>query len=163
MTERPRKIEFASLADVTPEVERLMLGHRMVGGWSLAQVCQHLSGSLIASVEGVPFRYPWILRKTVGPWIVRRILTTGRFPQGAKLPDRLAPGPGLDARAEAEALRAAISAFSAHSGSYADHPLGGSIGRDGWTRFHAIHSAHHLGFAIPEAPLDPAVAPCSNR
>ncbi len=159
MTERPRKTGFASLAEVMPEVEKLMLGHRMIGNWSLAQVCKHLSGSMVASVDGVPFRYPWILRKTVGPWLVRRILSTGRFPRGVKLPDRLAPGPGLDARAEAEALRAAIAAFSAHPGPFADHPLGGPIGRDGWARFHAIHSAHHLGFAMPEPPPGPGGRP----
>ncbi|MEJ7639889.1 MAG: DUF1569 domain-containing protein, partial [Singulisphaera sp.] len=31
----------------------------------------------------------------------------------------------------------------------ADHPLFGSMSRDEWIRYHAIHCAHHLSFVWP--------------
>jgi hypothetical protein len=144
-----RRLSYSSLAEVMPEVDRLMLGHRMLGSWTLGQVCNHLSGAIIGAVDGVPFRPPWIIRKTVGPLIVRRILKTGRIPEGVKLPERFLPKPDLDDRAETESLRAAIRLFGSHPGPFADHPLAGPMDRPTWDRFNAIHSAHHLGFALP--------------
>ena len=141
-----RTLALASLA----EVDRLLLGHRMIGQWTLGQVCNHLSWAIIGSVDGSPFRTPWVVRKTIGPVIVRRILKTGRFPNGIKLPGKFQPKPGLDARAEAEALRAAIRLFGTHTGPFSDHPLAGPLSRETWDRFHSIHCAHHLSFAIPE-------------
>jgi hypothetical protein len=145
-----RSLSFSSLSEVMPEVDRLLLGHRTVGNWTLGQICNHLSGALVASVDGASFRLPWIVRKTIGPFFVRRILKTGRFPDGIKLPERLQPRPGLDARAEAEALRAAIRLFNSHTGPYADHPLAGPTNRETWERFNCIHCAHHLAFVEPE-------------
>ncbi len=133
-----------------PEVDRLLLGHRTIGNWSLGQICNHLTGAITSSVDGVPYRFPWIVRKTVGPSLFRRILKTGRFPRGARLPDQFSPSPGADARAEAEALRAAIRLFHAHPGPFSGHPLADHLDQRAWTRFHAIHCAHHLAFVVPE-------------
>jgi Protein of unknown function (DUF1569) len=145
-----RTLTFASLAEVMPEVDRLLAGHRMLGQWTLGQMCNHLSGSIVGSVEGFPVKPPWIIRKTIGPLIVRRILKEGRMREGVKLPEKYCPKPGLDDRAEAEALRAAIRLFSAHTGPFAAHPLGSPLPRETWERLHCIHCAHHLGFAVPE-------------
>ena len=146
-----RTLTFSSLGEVMSEVDRLLLGHRTIGDWTLGQICNHLSWALIGSVDGSPLRVPWVVRKTIGPFIASRILKTGRFPNGIKLPERYRPKPGLDARAEAEALRAAIRLFNSHAGAFADHPLAGPTGRATWERFHCIHCAHHLGFVVPEA------------
>ena len=151
MMDGRRTLAFSSLAEVMPEVDRLLLGHRTVGNWTLGQICNHLSTAIISSIEGVPFRFPWIARKTVGPIFLRRILRTGKFPGGVKQPERFSPGPGVDARAEAEALRAAIRLFESHPGPFADHPLVDKVDRQTWERFNAIHCAHHLAFAVPDA------------
>jgi Protein of unknown function (DUF1569) len=148
-----RTLSFDSLDQIMPDVDRLLLGHKTVGNWSLGQICNHLTGGIIGTVNGFPSRAPWLIRKTVGPLIRRRILNAGRFPEGIKLPERFAPKTGADARAEAEALRAAIRLLTAHSGPFAEHPLGGHIPRDEWERFHCIHCAHHLSFAWPTGPV----------
>jgi hypothetical protein len=75
------------------------------------------------------------------------VLRTGRFPRGIRAPAECQPAAGADARAEA--LRAALRRLAAHTGPLAEHPLGGPLGRAVWDRFHSIHCAHHLGFAIP--------------
>jgi hypothetical protein len=145
-----RTLVFANLGEVMPEVDRLLAGHRTAGTWSLGQICNHLSSTIVASVDGTTFQPSWAYRKTLGPMFLRRILRTGRFPEGATLPEPYLPRPGLDARAEAEALRATIRLFGTHTGPMADHPFGGPLSRENWERFHAIHCAHHLGFVVPE-------------
>ena len=149
MIEGRRKLEFATLDEVIPEVDRLLRGHRTLGNWSLGQICNHLADSIVMSIEGPPIKAPWVVRKTVGPILLARILKTGRFPNGIKLPRKYEPRPGVDARAEAEALRAATRLLAMHGGPMADHPLAGPLPRASWERFLCIHSAHHLGFVVP--------------
>jgi hypothetical protein len=144
-----RPLTFASLAAVMDDVDRLLPAHTTVGRWSLGQVCNHLTGALIGSVDGFPGRAPWLLRKTVGRVVRRQIMKSGQMREGFKLPERFLPKPGLDARAEAEALRAALRMYDGHSGPLADHPLFGPLDRDAWTRLHCIHCAHHLSFVQP--------------
>jgi hypothetical protein len=146
-----RTLAFSSLNEIMPEVDRLLLGHRTAGNWSLGQICNHLSTGMILSVDGFPKGAPWIIRRTLGPIVGRRLLKSGRMPSGVKLPKEFEPRPELDARAEAEALRAAIQCFRNHNGPFADHPFLGSLTRDQWERFHVIHSAHHLAYVLPEA------------
>ena len=132
-----------------PDVDRLLEGHTTVGKWTLGQICNHLTGAVTSTVDGFRFKAPWIIRKTVGPLLVRRILKKSRFPEGAPLPKKYQPKPGHDDRAEAEALRAAIRLLAAHTGEYAAHPLGGKLSGPEWERFHCIHCAHHLSFVLP--------------
>jgi Protein of unknown function (DUF1569) len=146
-----RTLKFSNLAEVMPEVDRLLEGHTTVGKWSLGQICNHLTKSLVGSVEGINVKAPWLVRKTLGVVAKRRILRTGAMRAGVKLPERFLPRPGLDARAEAEALRGALGLYSTHTGPMADHPFFGPMSRDEWTRIHCIHHAHHLSFARPGA------------
>jgi hypothetical protein len=145
-----RALEFVHLSEVMGEVDRLLPGHKTLGNWTLGQICHHLASAMIYSVDGFPSLAPWPLRKTVGKLVGRRLFRTGRMPDGIKLPAEFGPQPGLDDRAEAEALRAAIRCFESHPGPFGSHPLIGPLDRESWTRFHTIHAAHHLGFVIPE-------------
>jgi hypothetical protein len=146
-----RPLAFATLDEVMPDVERLMEGHRTIGHWSLGQMCNHLADSFTMSVEGFPVRVPWLIRTLFGPVAKRQLFGTGRMQEGIKLPEKFLPRPGLDARAEAEALRGALKVYSAHTGALADHPMFGPLDRETWTRLHCIHCAHHLSFALPGA------------
>jgi hypothetical protein len=146
-----RELTFASLEEIPGDVERLLVGHTTVGNWTLGQICNHLTTALTGSLDGFAGSAPWLVRKTVGPLIVRRILKKGRFPRGVRLPKRFEPQPGCDARTEADALRAAVQRFAAHTGPVADHPLAGKFSKEVWERFHCIHRAHHLSFALPIA------------
>jgi hypothetical protein len=145
-----RPLAFASLDQVIPDVDRLLQGHTTVGRWSLGQICNHLTGAFVGSVEGFPRKAPWLVRKAVGPIILRRLLGTGRMAEGIKLPEGMRPKPGLDDRAEAEALRAALRLFAAHPGPPATHPFFGRMSREQWDHLHRIHCAHHLSFALPD-------------
>jgi len=144
-----RPLEFATLERVMPEVDRLLLGHATAGNWSLGQICRHLAWALTASVDGFPRQAPWLFRRTIGRVLLKRLLKSGRMPEGAPVPGGGVPGPGLDARAEAEALRAALRFFIGHTGPLHEHPFFGPVTRAGAERIHCIHCAHHLSFVLP--------------
>ena len=101
-----RPLKFESLDQVMPDVDRLLQGHRTVGNWSLAQICNHLTVAIVGSVEGYPKKAPWLIRKTLGPFVLKRLMKTEQIDEGIKTLDEFVPKPGLDSRAEAEALRA---------------------------------------------------------
>ncbi|HEY2154330.1 MAG TPA: DUF1569 domain-containing protein [Isosphaeraceae bacterium] len=148
MPER-RSLEFARLDDVMPDVDRLLAGHAMVGNLSLGQVCNHLAGSIRKSVDGYGVQAPWLVRMTIGRVVKRKILGERRIQPGIKTAESLVPKPGLDDRAEAEALRASIAYYLAHGGPKAPHPFFGPMTGDQWYQLHCIHFAHHLSFALP--------------
>ncbi len=150
MMDGRRTLAFSSLTEVMPEVDRLLAGHRTIGNWSLGQICSHLSEAFRLSVEGFPYKAPWPIRTLLGPVAKWRVLSTGKVPTGVGLPERFTPLPGLDARAEAEALRAALRLFETEAGPLAAHPFFGPLTVAEWRRLHCIHCAHHLSFAVPE-------------
>lgn len=146
-----RTLRFNHLADVMSEVDCLLaVGYTTVGRWTLGQVCQHMALGLRHSTEGFPTPTPWLLRRIVGPIAWRRISRTGRLPVGFKAPDYLTPKADLDDRAEAEALRAALSIVGKDSNYIAEHPVFGRFSHADWEHMHCIHCAHHLGFLLPE-------------
>jgi hypothetical protein len=144
-----RTLTFARLDEVMSEVDRLLAGYTTVGNWSFGQICNHLAEAIRGSVEGYPSRAPWIIRATIGRSKKAEILNSGKMTEGLQLPDKFLPKPGLDARAEAEALRATIAYYLAHPESRAMHPFFGAMKPEEWDRLHCIHAAHHLRFAIP--------------
>jgi len=148
-----RALQFQGLDQVMPDVDRLFDGHETVGKWSLAQICSHLSAAVIGSVDGYGMKAPWLVRKLVGPVIWRRTMSSGRIAEGFKIPEAALPKPGLDARAEAEALRAALRSYASHTGPMAVHPFFGALTRGQWDQLHRIHIAHHLSFARPAAAV----------
>jgi hypothetical protein len=146
-----RSLSFQRLDDVMPDVDRLLLGYTTVGRWTLGQICNHLGTQIRYSVEGYPAHAPWLVRKLIAPLVRRRVFSSGQMRQGVKVPEVYMPKPGLDDRAEAEALRATIKLFLAAPGPLPEHAFFGPLSRDDYHRLHCIHCAHHLSFALPSS------------
>jgi hypothetical protein len=144
-----RRLTFARLGEVMPDVERLLAGHSTVGRWTLGRICNHLATTIGMSMDGVPRKAPWIARRTIGVLFRRLLLARGRMPEGVVVPDAFLPGPEMDAAREADALGAAIGRLSSFTGVLDEHPLLGRMAPGQWERFHCIHCAHHLSFAVP--------------
>jgi hypothetical protein len=146
-----RELSFAGLDEVMPEVDRLLAGHETVGRWSLGRICNHLATGVRLSFEGGPGPAGPPVREAEA---VRRLFfRRGRFPDRIEAPHPLlVPEADLDARTEADALRAALGRFVVAEGPFSTHPALGTLTKDEWSWFHCIHSAHHLGFASPCGP-----------
>ncbi|WP_165219910.1 DUF1569 domain-containing protein [Aquisphaera insulae] len=150
-----RPLAFRSLADVMPEVDRLLLGgYTPSGRWSLGQICQHLARTMQSSLEGEAGRFPRIFRRTIGAFIARRVIARGRMPEGIPLPrsGALTPQDGPEDRAEAEALRGAIRYFAGLPDTPIEHPVFGPLSRHQFEQLQCIHCAHHLSFLRPTPP-----------
>ena len=150
MTKGRRRLRFATLRDVPPDVDRLVAqGHRTVGRWTLAQICNHLSSNIVHTIDGFPGPVaPWIVRQTLGRAVRGLMLTPGRIMEGAPIPKNYRPAPTLDATAEVTALRAAIERFCSSQIECKPHPFLGWMSYKEWERFHCIHCGHHLSFVL---------------
>jgi len=141
-----RELAFASLDDVMPDVDRLLLGYKTVGTWTLGQICNHLATAFNILQDGRLNVDPHPSADTFRIRFFRR----DRFPEGLQAPHpALVPEPGVDDHREADDLREAIARFTRAEGPFVAHPMLGFLTKDEWTRFHCLHAAHHLGFAVP--------------
>ena len=151
---RRRKLRFASLNEVMPDVERLLESHATVGRWTLGQIVNHLASAIRMSMEGTPEKFSWPVRRLFGPVARRLSFSLGWIPAGVRVQDIYLPRPGLDAAKEAEALRAAIERFQQFAGPFDEHPLLGRLSPTQWDWFHCLHCSHHLSFAWPAVRED---------
>lgn len=146
-----RRLRFASLAGVLPEVERLsVMPYRRVGQWNLAQICAHLAGAFELSMNGFGKPAPRGMRALAGKLILRVVLFSHRIPTGRPLAQEHIPPAETDPVEAISRLRAAIGRFAAHTGPLAMHPLFGRMSAEKWTAFHLVHCGHHLSFLVPE-------------
>jgi hypothetical protein len=140
-----RDLHFDRLDDVMPEVERLLAGHVTVGDWSLGQICDHLAAAICLLLEGGLGVSP----RPVPEAVRRRFLRRDRFPEGVEAPHPALLPPAREDRVGADALGRSIERFTAAAGPLPAHPYLGPMSKDEWARFHCLHCAHHLGFAVP--------------
>jgi hypothetical protein len=148
MTPGRRTLQYQSLDEVMPEVERLLAGHTTVGNWSLAQICRHLA-TVMRRVVDLPASTPHDPSKWVGEDQKRQILESGMLPENLPAPPQVVPAETLGEREEAEGLRQAIAYYKASAGPVIPHRLFGPLSKDEWDRLQLIHVAHHLSFAVP--------------
>lgn len=146
-------MNFDRLQDVSADVQTLLtLGHRTVGQWTLAQICNHLAAGIGYSIDGFPGRSaPWLFRQTLGRLIRRRLLATARIPRRLPISERFQPPDTSDPRQAAANLSATIDRFLASTTPPKPHPFLGHLRQDQWEQFHCIHCAHHLSFAVIDA------------
>lgn len=146
-----RKLAFSSYDDVIAEIERLQRdGYQKLGQWSLGQICRHLSYYFRGSLERFDFRLPWVVRKLVGPPLLRRLLRKHEMRAGSRtIPASVPPGDTDEqtAAAEAKDLLARLKDFA---GQLHPSPLFDQLTVDQWRTLHLMHAAHHLGFLIPK-------------
>ena len=81
MTPGRRTLRYVSFDEVMPDVERLLAGHRTVGNWTLAQICQHLAGVLRRHVD-LPASTVFDPDDRIPEEQKRRVFETGILPNG---------------------------------------------------------------------------------
>jgi hypothetical protein len=149
MSPTRRNLRFHSISDVMPDVERLLTGHVTVGRWSLGQILNHLELASRLSMDGVPVKFSWLLRRLFGPMARRLSFWLGWIPEQVRVPSVYLPAADLDAAREAAALRQSVARLQTFTGAFDEHPLLGRLSPEQWLRFHCLHCAHHLSFAVP--------------
>ena len=149
-----RRVRFHSYDGILDEVERLAGGHRVLGTWTLAQICHHLADTEEFSVSPSEpeIRTSRLYRATVGRFALRMLLWFRYIPERQ---GNLAPLPPVALDAAMERLRGTIRRISTEPMT-AEHPIFGRLSRRQWRLFHLHHAAHHLSFVIPTSEMDRA-------
>jgi hypothetical protein len=102
-------------------------------------------------MDGAPQKFSWPVRRIFGPMARRLSFWLSWIPEQVRVPDVYLPPLALSADCEADALRAVIARFERFAGQFDEHPLLGRLSPGQWERFHCLHCAHHLSFAVPTA------------
>jgi hypothetical protein len=114
--------------------------------WTLAQALAHCAQSIEYSLTGYPRLRSGLFRATIGPLAKRKFIRAGRMKHDVTAP--VAGAPDLpatlsfgDAR---ERIRAAMTAFTAHTGPLAPHLAYGACTKDEYATLHLLHVEDHL-------------------
>src|SRR5208282_5114287 len=140
MPER-RMLDFTSMDEIMPDVERLLEGHSTAGQWTLAQILHHLATSIRLTSLGRAGSTPGQGSEAFR----RRFFRSRRFPEGLAAPHpRLIPPADADVHVQTEALQEAIALFTSAAGPFPGHPLLGALSKQVCSECHCIPRAHPL-------------------
>jgi Protein of unknown function (DUF1569) len=147
-----RQLDFKSWPELLADVDRLRQAHyERAGNWDLSQILEHVGEGLRTALRGSDHRAAWIVRRFVGPLILKRILHQRRMKAGIKVPKWWLPGPSHDESAAVNQFRSEVDEFHGMTSTPFAHPFFGPLTKQQWNDLVLIHAAHHLGFLIPRS------------
>lgn len=158
-TDQRRPLDFRDFDAVLADLDRLTSrGHDRLGHWDLARTCGHLADWMTYPLDGYP-KPPLpvrailaVLRATVMPGKLRKVLETRTMPRGAPTIPETIPPPGTDEAGAVARLRDTIARFRDHKGPYQPSPMFGDMSREDCRQLQLIHCAHHLSLLKPRDP-----------
>jgi len=146
-----RRLDFQNWTEALADIDYLnRAGYARAGNWDLSQVADHVGEGLRTALRGNDHRGPWIIRRLIGPLILKRILRDRRMKAGIKVPKWWLPGPTHDESAAIDQFRSEILAFQAMTTTPFPHPFFGAMTKQQWNDLALVHAAHHLSFLIPK-------------
>ena len=152
-----RTLRLATLDDAIAEIERLHHGgYQATGKWNLSQICEHLTATMRMGLDGGQ-RMPWLLRKTMGGWLIRSWLKNRTMRAGLPTLDRLLPKkredesqtPASDDPEAIETCLATLREVRDFEGVLPPHSMCDGIDLPTYRELCVIHAQHHLGFLVP--------------
>jgi hypothetical protein len=152
-----RLLRFETLEEAVRDAEHLLAaGYDRAGQWDLAQCSHHLAVLMEYPLDGFPrFPFPlnvgnWILKHTVAPRMLKKILQSGVWPGGLPTDKRTVPVPGGNEAEAVARLGRAVQRLLSHTGPLQPSPLLGRLDKETLVRLHRIHASHHLSYLIPK-------------
>ena len=160
---KQRQLRFATLDEAVRDAENLLAnGYERTGNWDLTQCCHHLAVLMDYPIDGFPkFTFPlnlgcWLLRHTIAPARLRKVLESGVWPSGVPTDKRTVPNSGGDDAEAVAKLKRAVKRLLDHKGPFQPSPLFGMLDKQTLVKLHRIHTAHHLSFLIPKHSVGPS-------
>lgn len=154
-------LDFRSLDDAVAHARLcLSAGYDRTGNWDLAQTCRHLTDWVRAPIEGSP-PMPWLMRPlmavirlTMGPKILKDLLTKRRFPAGLGTITSTVHPPEAEATAAVAAFAEAVALFNTHTGPLKQpSPLFNKLEREQALELQIVHCMHHFGRLKPRSGI----------
>jgi hypothetical protein len=132
------------------DVDQLLAGgYQKAGAWDLRQVCSHLNLAMEKSLAGFNKPAPWVVRRFLGPLILRRILSTRRMRSGVPAPAEFVCKETVPVEEVVTRFKELVQRVKSHQGEFQPHPFFGPMDPEQWRQLHLIHGAHHLSFLVP--------------
>ena len=160
---KQRQLRFATLDEAVRDAENLLAkGYEQAGNWDLTKCCHHLAVLMDYPIEGFPkFAFPlnvgcWLLKHTIAPSRLRKILESGVWPAGIPTDKRTVPSAGGNDAGAVAMLKQSVERLLAHKGSLEPSPLVGRLDKETLLKLHCIHTAHHLSFLVPKNANTPS-------
>jgi hypothetical protein len=147
-----RELRFKTFDDARAELARLEKGPvETTGHWSYFQILNHCSNGVESSMTSFSGLKPWLLRRTIGPMVLKKVFKAGFIQPGIGLKKgaKVEKVEG-DEKAALARLRKALDAFEKHPGPWGEHPFFGKLDKEKWTLLTSLHLANHLGWAKPK-------------
>lgn len=145
-----RQLDFRSWGDVFADIDHLArTGYDRAGNWELSQIVDHVGEGLRTALRGTEHRAAWIIRKMIGPMILKRMLRQRGMKAGIKVPQWWLPGPAHDESAAVAQFHSTVDAFQKMTSVPFPHPFFGALTKTQWNDLALIHAAHHLSFLLP--------------
>ena len=148
ITINARKYVFTDFVQVLEQIDILERTQfvETTGAWSYYQILKHCTDHIEFSMSGFPYTYSPFLRKTVGKYLLSKLLERGyMLPDGYNGQLETARFEGDDRLALSQ-LKATIYSFRKFNKDFAIHPLYDTMDKPTWEKFHSIHIANHLSF-----------------
>jgi hypothetical protein len=152
-----RQLKFNNTDELMAEVRSLNEnGYLSNGNWTLGQTCGHLANWMRYPLDGYPVAPPpiraifWVMKKTVGPGMKRKILAEGfkggmmTAPESVPQPDELSDQQGVDQ------LQEVVDRVNAYDRELLPSPLFGEMDKPMHVTVTLLHAEHHLGYLEPK-------------
>ena len=147
-----RELRYESYDELLADAETLAAqGHQVIGNWSFAQILEHLGIALEGSIDGIPFKAPWMMR-TGAKLLMKKKLLTQPLSPGFQIPDSAKPVvyPQEDKSLEEalDHLRRAVQRLKSEPAT-ASHPLFDNLSPSEWDQWNFRHAEMHMSFVLP--------------
>ena len=93
LTLHRRHLDFKTWPELLADIDHLRQAHYdRVGNWDLSQTLEHVGSGIRVALHGNDHQGPWIIRKFIGPLILKRILQSTADEGGHQGAPVVAPG-----------------------------------------------------------------------
>ena len=121
-----RQLDFKSWPEALADVDHLRrAGYDRSGNWDLSQIVDHVGEGVRTAKRGTIHKANWIIRRFLGPLVLKRIFRVRRMKAGIKVPQWWLPGPSHDESQAVDQFHAEISAFKHMNTTPFPHPFFG--------------------------------------
>lgn len=112
--------------------------------WSFMHICTHCSQTILCSITGYSQLKPWIIRKTIGPSILRWFFYRNKMHHNLQAELIGASPIDVSNREPLDVLIKAIDQFINYKGELKPHFVFGDLSKDQYDRYFTLHIKDHL-------------------
>lgn len=112
--------------------------------WSFMHICTHCSQTILCSITGYPQLKSWIIRKIIGPCILRWFFYRNKMHHNLQAELISASPIDVSNREPLDVLVKAIDQFINYKGELKPHFVFGDLSKDQYDRYFTLHIKDHL-------------------